>query len=107
MAEEQNQSEIQEGKISDFIDGKLRPDNELEQIRQNLERTVVEEYRFEKSDVGVDVRIKVQDGTRTVARKIPLAIFREGATSQDQDNIHVLIQTANSFVQPTDTKNGT
>ncbi len=83
MPPETENSEPQEGKITDFIDGKLRPDNELEQIRQNFERTLIEEYRFDKTDVGVDVRIRVQNGTRTVQRKIALAVFRSGAKTRE------------------------
>lgn len=107
MPPETENSEPQEGKITDFIDGKLRPDNELEQIRQNFERTLIEEYRFDKTDVGVDVRIRVQDGTRTVQRKIALAVFRSGAKTREQEDIHIVIQTAKPGVQPTDSKNGT
>lgn len=106
MPTEPTQREIQEGKIVDFIDGKARPDNELEQIRQNFERTLIEEYRFDKTDVGVDVRIKVPDGSKTVARKLSLAIFRDGAKEKAQDDILIFIQVAKPGVQPTDTKGG-
>ena len=57
MAKELIETDIPEGKIIDFIDGKARPDSDVEQIRQNFERTLVEEYRFDKSEIGVDVRI--------------------------------------------------
>ena len=106
MAKELIEADIQEGKIIDFIDGKLRPDSDVEQTRQNFERTLVEEYRFHKSEIGVDVRIKVQDGSRVVPRKLPLAVFREGSKVHDQDDIQILIQIAKPAVQPTDTKNG-
>src|SRR2546425_9304463 len=100
MLQEPDEPEIQEGKIIDFIDGKARPDNELEQIRQNFERTLIEEYRFDKADVGVDVRVKVPDGTKTVARKLSLAVFRDGAKEKEQDDILILIQIAKPGVQP-------
>ena len=51
MKKQQAEIEIEEGKIVDFIDGKARVDNELEQIRQNFERTLIEEYRFDKADI--------------------------------------------------------
>jgi type I restriction enzyme M protein len=98
--------EAPEGKIIDFIDGKPRPDNELEQVRQNFERTLIEEYRFAKSDVAVDFRIKVPDGSRTVARKLPLVVFRSGAKAQDQESLYIIIQIAKPGVQPTDDKGG-
>jgi type I restriction enzyme M protein len=106
MPDDPNQADIPEGKIIDFIDGKARPDGEFEQIRQNFERTLVEEYWFDKPDIGVDVRIKVPDGSQTVTRKFPLAVFAGGAEAKDQDAIHILIQIAKPVVQPTDTVNG-
>jgi type I restriction enzyme M protein len=106
MRENTTQLEAQEGKIIDFIDGKARPDNELEKIRQDFERTLIEEYQFDKADVGVDVRLKVPDGSKTVTRKLSLAIYRDGAKDQTQDDISILIQIAKPVVQPTDTKNG-
>lgn len=106
MPQKSKQIEIQDGKLIDFIDGKARRDNELEQIRQNFERTLIEEYLFDKSDVGVDVRIKVPDGSKTVTRKLPLAVFWDGSKDRSQDDIAILIQVAKPAVQPTDVKNG-
>jgi type I restriction enzyme M protein len=106
MPEEHNQLAILEGKIIDFVDGKVRPDNEFEQVRQNFERTLVEEYRFDKADIGVDMRVKVQDGSRSVARKISLAVFREDRNKHQQDDIQILIEIAKPTVQPTDSKVG-
>ncbi|MDP9201842.1 MAG: N-6 DNA methylase [Gemmatimonadota bacterium] len=99
-------NQVADGKIIDFIDGKLRSDNELEQIRQNFERTLIEEYGFDKDDVTVDFRLRVQDGASTVARKIALAILRSGAKEKNQDDISILIQVAKPATQPADTKNG-
>lgn len=107
MTKEDKALEAPEGKIIDFIDGKARPNNELEQVRQNFERTLIEEYRFEKSDVQVDFRIKVQDGSLTSQRKIPLVVFQPGAKEKVQDSISILIQIVKAGVQPTDSKNGT
>ena len=106
MLDNSEQLEIQEGKIIDFIDGKARPDNELEQIRQNVERTLIEEYQFDKADIGVDIPIKVPDGSKTVRRKLAIAVFRNGGKEREQADILILIQTAKPGVQPTDTKGG-
>lgn len=106
MSEVTSQLEIQEGKVIDFIDGRARPDNELEQIRQNFERTLIEEYRFDKVDIGVDVRVKVLDGSRAITRRLSLVVFRDGAKDKIQDDISILIQIAKPAVQPTDTRNG-
>ncbi len=106
MSKESNQEAMAEGRIIDFVTGKARPDNEFEQIRQNFERTLVEEYRFDKTEIGVDVRVKVQDGSRIVPRKAALAVFRSGSNTQQQNDIQILIQIAKPAVQPTDGKLG-
>ena len=106
MSKQRTKPEIPEGKVIDFIDGSARADTEVEQVRQNFERTLIEEYCFAKSDVAVDVRIRVPDGSKTVQRKLPLAVFRDGAKEQSQDFIYILIHIAKPGVQPTDTKGG-
>lgn len=95
-----------EGKITDFIDGKLRADSETEQVRQDFERTLIEEYRYERGDVGVDVRIKVHDGARVAQKKVPLVVFKPGAGEKNQESAHVVIQIVRPGTQPTDPKNG-
>jgi type I restriction enzyme M protein len=98
------QQDIPDGKIQDFIDGKFRTDNEVEQVRQNFERTLIEEYRYEKADVGVDEKLRVYEGARQITRKVPLVVYRlSGSTKQ----ISIIIQTASPKAQPSDTKNGT
>ena len=79
-----DQQEAPKGKIIDFIDGRLRADVETERIRQNFERTLIEEYRYERADIGVDVRIKVQDGSRVAHKKASLIVFQPGAVEKDQ-----------------------
>src|SRR5438105_3532447 len=100
------QAEIPDGKIIDFIDGKTRADTEVEQIRQNFERTLIEEYRFEKADVEPDFRIKVPDGTRVVQRKMPLVVFRSGVNEKTQDDIYILIHITKPATQPSDSASG-
>ena len=106
MPDTQNHPKAPVGKIIDFIDGKPRADNELEQVRQNFERTLIEEYRFDKPDVAVDLRVKLPDGSRTVNRTLSLAVFRQDAKAQDQDSLYILIHIAKPGVQPSDDKGG-
>lgn len=99
--------EIPEGKLIDFIDGKLRQDNENEQVRQNLERTLVEEYRYNRSDIGVDFPIKLQDGSRTAQKRASLVVFQPNATLKSKDEVYVVIKIVKPNVQPTDNRDGT
>lgn len=102
-----DQPETPEGKIVDFVDGKLRADNDTEQVRQDFERTLIEEYRYARTDIGVDVRIPVADGSRTVPRKASLVVFQPGAAQKDQDTAAIIVQTVKPGTQPADTKTGT
>ncbi|MGA2614294.1 MAG: N-6 DNA methylase [Spirochaetia bacterium] len=101
------QPEVPEDKIVDFIDGKLRTDSETEQIRQDFERTLIEEYRYERTDIGVDVRLKVQDGSRVAQKKAFLTVFHSDGTEKDQNSAYIIIQVAKPGTQPSDPKIGT
>jgi len=101
-----DQPEAPEGKIVDFIDGKLRADSETEQVRQDFERTLIEEYRYERADIGVDVRLRVQDGSRVAQKKASLIVFQPDAAEKDQNSAHVIIQIVRPGTQPSDSKTG-
>jgi len=108
MREKVNKNfETPEGKIIDFIDGKLRFHNDFEQIRQNFERTLLEEYQYNRDDISVDFRIKVHDGSRMVSKKVSLVVFHSNKTKKSEENILIVIQIAKHKVQPTDSKKGT
>ena len=97
---------IAEGKIVDFIDGSLRVDSESERIRQDFERTLLEEYRYERKDIGIDIRIKVLDGSKLVNKKIPLVVYRSSSQKNNQDSVHILIHIAKPKAQPGDVEGG-
>jgi type I restriction enzyme M protein len=100
-------NEIPEGKLVDFIDGKLRADNEIERIRQNFERTLLEEYGYERAEIGVDVRVKVPEGSRTVPKKAALVVYHPGAATRTDDDIYIVTHIARPNTQPADSTSGT
>jgi len=95
-----------DGKIVDFIDGQLRVDSETEQVRQDFERTLIEEYRYVRADIGVDVRLRVQDGSRVVQKKASLIVVVPDAAEKDQNSAQILIQVLKPGTQPSDSKAG-
>ena len=102
------QPEIGDGKIIDFIDGTLRKDSETEQIRQNFERTLIEEYNYLPEDVAVDFKIKVMDGSKNITKTVSLVILRENkAAKATQDDVYILITVAKPKSQPSDVSGGT
>jgi type I restriction enzyme M protein len=79
---------IPDGKVVDFITGKLANDTPEEYVRQNVEMSLVLEYGYPREQIEVEFKIKV--GSQT--KRVDLAIFPSGAT-HTQDNIQVLIET--------------
>ncbi len=100
------QQEAPEGKIVDFIDGALRTDSETEQVRQDFERTLIEEYRYERADIGVDIRLSVQDGARIVQKKASVVVYQPGSAEKNQNSAFIIAQIAKPGTQPSDIKVG-
>jgi len=67
--------EIPDGKIADYITGKYVKETEQEAVRQNFERTLVEEYQYPTTDIQVDYTIKVWDGDKQKNKKVPLVVM--------------------------------
>ncbi len=93
--------EIPDGKIADYITGKWVKETEQEQVRQNFERTLVEEYEYKVIDIRVDFSIKVWDGDKQKTKKAALAVMQEG-----KEEPYVLILIANAKATPTDKSSG-
>jgi type I restriction enzyme M protein len=111
MAKEKNNNktekvkvEIPDGKIQDYLTGAFIKDSEHEQVRQNFERTLVEEYNYDKSDIELDVKIKVYDGSKQKPKKVPLVVYH---TDRKEKEIYILIYTASPKADPTAKSGGT
>mgnify|MGYP000899713303 CR=1 FL=1 len=94
--------EIPDGKIADYISGKLIKETEQEQVRQNFERTLVEEYNYSISDIDLDYKIKIWDGDKHKPKKVPLVVYHSG-----KKEVYILIQIASPKANPTDKSGGT
>jgi type I restriction enzyme M protein len=94
-------NEIPDGKIADFITGKWVKETEQEQVRQNFERTLVEEYEYPTTDIQVDFAIKIWDGDKQKNKKAPLVVMKQGT-----DDPLVLVLIASPKANPTDKTNG-
>jgi type I restriction enzyme M protein len=93
--------EIPDGKIADFITGKWVKETELEQVRQNFERTLVEEYEYPASDIRVDFPIKIWDGDKQKSKKAAVAVM-----IKDSEDPFVLVLMAGPKANPTDKTGG-
>src|SRR5262249_39742963 len=57
--------------------------------------------------IGVDVRVKVPDGSRLVQRKATIVVYQPETEEKSEMTIQILIQVAKPGTQPTDSKVGT
>lgn len=92
---------IPDGKVVDFITGRLLNDTPEEYVRQNVEMSLVLEYNYPREQVEVEFRIKVGASTK----RVDLAIFAPGAP-HTQDNIQIIIETKREGTKREDRKDG-
>lgn len=93
---------VPDGKILDYIDGKLRSDTPEEYVRQNIEKRLVNEHKFSKD------RIKIEYTLRMGSQKprADIVIFPKDCTSYTQENIDIIIECKNESVDPNSKKDG-
>ena len=89
------------GKIRCFITGKLRADTPEENVRQRWARSLVEEYGYPKSDIGVEVKVSMG----RARKRADLAIYRHDAPHL-QENVAILVEAKRDDKLPTDDKDG-
>ena len=93
---------IQQGKVLDFIDGKTqRPETPEEYVRQEIAKSLVREYRYEKADIEVEFVVRV--GSRKP--RADLVIFPP-ATDHTQDKAIIIVECKASTVKSADKKDG-
>jgi type I restriction enzyme M protein len=92
---------IPEGKVVDFITGRLVNDTPEEYVRQNIEMSLVLEYGFDRAQIEVEFGIKVGSARKSV----DLALFAPGAEHK-QANVLTLVETKAQGVSPSDEKEG-
>jgi type I restriction enzyme M protein len=78
---------VPQGKVVDFIDSSFRQETPEEYVRQEIEKSLVREYKYSRDEISVEFRIKIGSSKRAV----DLAIFPEGATRQ-QEHIWAIVE---------------
>ena len=92
---------IPPGKIKCFITGKLRKDTAEERVRQDVARSLVEEYGYDKSDIDIEFSIKMG----RAKKRADIVIFSEN-DEHAQENIYVIVEVKTEDVKPSDKKAG-
>jgi len=84
-----------------FITGDLRKDTPEEHVRQRWARSLVQGYGYPKSDIGIEVKIKIG---RT-GKWADLVVFRNG-TKHVQEEAFIIVETKRNDKKPSDAKEG-
>lgn len=89
------------GKLRCYITGQLRPDKPEEHVRQRWARSLVDEYRYDRSDIAVEFRIKMG----SAAKRADLVVFKPGGPHK-QDAVFIVIEAKRADVLPKDKAEG-
>lgn len=93
---------VQQGRVLDFIDGKTqRPETPEEYVRQEIAKSLVREYGYEKTDIEVEFTVRV--GSRKP--RADLVIFPP-ATAHTQDRALIIVECKASKVKSADKTDG-
>lgn len=93
---------IPEGKICDYIDGKFREDTPEEYVRQNIEKRLVNEHKYNKERISIEYTLKA--GSKKP--RADIVIFPENCEEKIQENIKVIIECKKEQVEPNNKKEG-
>jgi type I restriction enzyme M protein len=97
-------SVVPPGKVLDFVDSTLREFTPEEYVRQEILKSLIREYGYDKRDIRVEFPIKF--GSSRV--RADIAIFPPGLrrTEQTQHTAWMLVECKSASVRPSMKKNG-
>lgn len=87
---------VPDGKVSDFLTGKIVNDTSEEYVRQNIEKALVRQYKYAPADCTPEFTIKVGSSRK----RVDIVIFDKGA-DHTQANAYILVETKKADVKPT------
>jgi len=92
---------VPEGKVQDFLTGRLVSDTPEEYVRQNIEKALVRQYKYDPKDCEPEFRIKVGSSKK----RVDIVVFEPG---QDhlQEHALILVETKKRGTSPSDKKDG-
>lgn len=92
---------IPQGKIVDFIDETIRDDGPEEYVRQEIEKSLIHEYRYSRGEIAVEYGVKIG----TARKRADLVIFPEGAPP-NQEHAWAIIECKSPKIPPKHKKEG-
>ena len=92
---------IPDGKIADFITGDFRQDTPEEYVRQNIEKRLVNELKYPKTRIGVEVTIPM--GSRKP--RADIVVYLKDMP-HIPENINIIVECKKESVSPSDKNDG-
>ncbi len=92
---------VPEGKVADFLTGAHVRDTPEEYVRQNLEKALVRQYKYPRTDCEPEFPIKVGSSRK----RVDVVVFLPGAEHK-QENAFLLIETKRAGVNATNKTEG-
>ena len=92
---------VPDGKVSDFLTGKIVNDTPEEYVRQNIEKALVRQYKYVPGDCEPEFTIKVGSSRK----RVDIVVFGNGA-NHTQANAYILVETKKAAVKPTSRTEG-
>lgn len=87
---------VPEGKVADYLTGRLVNDTPEEYIRQNIEKALVRQYKYSPKDCAPEFPIKVGSSRK----RVDIAVFEPGEP-HTQASAYLLVETKKADVKPT------
>lgn len=92
---------VPQGKILDFIDNTLRNETPEEYVRQEIEKSLVREYRYSREEIAVEFRVKLGSSSK----RADIVVFPEDAPHK-QEHVWAIIECKGPDVSPKAKKDG-
>lgn len=92
---------VPDGKVQDFLTTRLLNDTPEEYVRQNLEKALVRQYKYDPRDCEPEFPIKVG----SARKRVDIVVFQAGAEHRQEDAF-LLVETKKRGTSPSDKKEG-
>ena len=86
---------VPQGKVLDFIDETIRKETSEEYVRQEIEKSLIREYRYRRDQIAVEFRVKLG----RASKRADLTIFPEDAPHK-QEHAWAIIECKAPTVPP-------
>ena len=87
--------------VIDFLTGRFLRDTPEEYVRQNIEKALVRQYRYDPADAVPEFPIKVG----SARKRVDIVIFKPGV-DHIQQNVWLLVETKSADTKPNNAKEG-